>query len=367
MTSTPPTISEGTREQYARRARQLHVLVGRLRGKVQCELLPMDVVDFVVARMEVDPACPDAPQGNARRKTPSPIRTAKKKRGDAAVKDPYAVISKATFRVQKAALLWYFREASENAETRLDREYLQAAIHRLESISQTNYAKRGSHTSALKQKKFPDDDFRAVMDALEGSTRQNHNCLRTFLLANRLVGLRPSEWKTASVHRASPGSDEMVLTVHNAKNTNSRGNGKTRTLLLKDLGNDDLDALHEMVQLVEAVDSGLMVDGRGRTSTFKPWIRCLASSLAEITATVFPRRTLRPTMYSLRHQVMADAKWSGESQAEVAALAGHATEDTAGRHYARGVSGARQQRVKASPSNVATVRPGRPRGPKPVF
>src|SRR3546814_19040120 len=62
-----------------------------------------------------------------------------------------------------------------------------------------------------------------------------------------------------------------------------------------------------------------------------------------------------PTLYSLRHQLLADAKLT-LTQPEVAAIAGHASDATAGQHYGRRRSGVRAPAVAPSPGDVAPVR-----------
>ena len=70
----------------------------------------------------------------------------------------------------------------------------------------------------------------------------------------------------------------------------------------------------------------------------------------------FGKRGKYPSLYSLRHQFSADAKGSGFTKAEVAALLGHGSDATAGTHYARGVSGESAVRVAPVASQVLSVR-----------
>ncbi|MCA8451381.1 hypothetical protein, partial [Burkholderia vietnamiensis] len=73
-------------------------------------------------------------------------------------------------------------------------------------------------------------------------------------------------------------------------------------------------------------------------------------------AACFGSRKTYPTLYSARHQFAADAKSSGWTQAEVAALLGHASDDTAARHYARARSGQSAIRVAPVGQEIQTVR-----------
>jgi hypothetical protein len=165
----------------------------------------------------------------------------------------------------------------------------------------------------------------------------------------------------------------LVLVVHNAKTTNGRGNGPTRTLILEGLSDAEMDALHEMVQLVDNIQLGNILgldvskaaQAKSRR-TGKPMYRritypevqeFLRDYLRRITRELWPNRKSWPTMYSLRHQVAADAKASGNSKAEVGALLGHGSDATAGKHYGRKRSGNKGMlKVRPIAAEVATVR-----------
>lgn len=330
----------------------------------------MDIVDHLLSRQVASEFPPiDAPPGQRVASGAGELPSGVTKGLDAGNAGDDDVISKATFGLYKVALLTDFREKRDRAETRYDAQLLQAAIDRLEATSCSGFAKRGRHTSALKAKKFSDRDYQAVMEDLawriESGTNHWANSLRTFLRANRIAGLRPSEWEYASVQEAKPGSESLVLVVHNAKHTNGRGNGPIRVIELDGLPADDLDALHEMVQLVEAVESGAIAGAYRRDGAKRPisgyadMVKQISHLLYDITREIFPANTRRktwPTLYSLRHQVAADAKKSGSKEAVVAALLGHASDATAGQHYGRRVSGQRPVQIKPAASNVATVR-----------
>jgi integrase len=75
------------------------------------------------------------------------------------------------------------------------------------------------------------------------------------------------------------------------------------------------------------------------------------------TRACFGKRKRYPTLYSLRHQFAANAKACGLTKAEIAALMGHASEDTAGRHYARRTTGHTGLNARPLPAFVKIVRP----------
>lgn len=338
-----PTKTWKTEDDYRRRARQLYERVSVEQGRPRGGIAPRDVVEFIRSRGRTLP-------------------------GGADPKDePADVWSRATFRSNKAAVLFHFHEQLDGAETRLEAQELQFAISWLESLTQSDYLKHGRHTSARKAKRVVDEDFDRLMATLDHRAGARHrwaNTTRFLLIATRATGLRPSEWAQAGLYQLEPGGD-YCLDVHNAKATNGRANGSARALHLISPTADVLTAIDEVLYLAHAVQAGFF--------TRKPetWAALLASIRHELL--IANRQTFRGRrrfigLYSLRHQLLADAKSAGYSQLEVAALAGHASDATAGRHYARRVSGKGNVGVTPEPGNVASVRQrarGRHRAPRP--
>jgi len=207
---------------------------------------------------------------------------------------------------------------------------------------------RPLRTSTQKQKALPEDIFEAIFALLVGdwSARRYSGQLLRWLLAGRLTGLRPVEWVAASLMegRGSP----PALHVRNAKATNGRSNGETRILVLEDFSEEHLIVVRAQLAQCKAADD------QGR---FKAFHKACSQFLAEVTKHLYPRRKLRPTLYSARHQFLANAKASGRTSREVAALAGHASAETAKTHYARSnVGDETAPRVLPIPTQVDTVK-----------
>ncbi|UVS96811.1 site-specific integrase [Burkholderia glumae] len=170
------------------------------------------------------------------------------------------------------------------------------------------------------------------------------NALRTWLLASRVTGLRPSEWEHAGL--AEIGGRPCLI-VKNGKATNRRANGTFRTLDLSATSTADVEAVHEILAMLE---------GYEREMSFGRLQAALTHYMKRATRACFGSRKTYPTLYSARHQFAADAKSSGWTQEEVAALLGHASDDTAGRHYARARSGQSSIRVAPIGPEIQTVR-----------
>ena len=152
---------------------------------------------------------------------------------------------------------------------------------------------------------------------MAGSRQTYAPAARLWLWVGILTGLRPKEWEGASLDESG-----LVLRVRNAKQGNGRGNGTHRHLRLHRMMPDEQNAIRQMVDLIAASPDFPLLYARVRKIVWRTAKRC------------WPRRTQRPSLYSARHQWAANAKRI-YSKRVVAALAGHASEETAGIHYAR--------------------------------
>jgi len=224
----------------------------------------------------------------------------------------------ATYRQYRSALIFWINESnSPNGKYAID--LLNAENH-------VANLKRGlsNRTSAKKSKQLSDKDCHEIICWLKNNPTRYSLALTIFLRIGASVGLRPCEWKTARVTRLEDGS--AVLQVINAKATNGRGNGKVRTLLLRDLPLWMVDLIDKFISIIRKLDD------KGKWDNFYNGCR---KTLYLASRKLWPNRKRYPTLYSMRHQFCADAKSAGLSRIEVAALMGHASDDTAKLHYGK--------------------------------
>jgi integrase len=256
-------------------------------------------------------------------------------------------ISKASWRQYRAALLFVLGEEQFATGNKPMATELEAAIVRLLEESQAGCLKRTRRTSGQKRKAFPTQDFETILRYLESQigVQRHANTLRIWLLASRLVGVRPSEWRTGGLIEVD---GTPAFRVRNAKTTNGRGNGTDRVLRLTGASPEDVEHIDDMLyMLVEfEKESGYR---------FERHLRQLGDYMGTVTRRCLGKRASYPTLYSLRHQFAADAK-NSYTQAEVAALMGHGVDVTATIHYGRRASGQGTVKVAPLPAQVATVR-----------
>jgi hypothetical protein len=193
-------------------------------------------------------------------------------------------------------------------------------------------------TSHAKEKGLRDLE-KICLRALSGQS-PNRRSLVQFLRASTLAGLRPCEWPSAQLKNLGGQPYQWELRVTNAKATNGRGNGETRTLRWHMLPPSEVSALQATISAAKE---------HAAAGNYLKWVATLRSLIRRITRELFSRRKTFPTLYSARHA--AAARWkafyigSARSDEEleraaaiVAALLGHGSDLTASSHYGRTTS-----------------------------
>lgn len=164
-----------------------------------------------------------------------------------------------------------------------------------------------------------------------------------------LLGARPCELSGAKFSWDGPGSSAQV-TLKNAKGGNGRTHGPTRTLLLDDYAPS---ALYTLKALFSELPAAIALAGG-----IDKLLRKIGSMIRQANGRVDGIPSGRSlTLYSLRHQMAANLRRAAVPLEEVAALLGHATDETSTCHYAKLQRGdGRSVLPKAKQEEVARVR-----------
>lgn len=240
---------------------------------------------------------------------------------------------KATWRQIKAALI--FRYTAMGTEAAL------AAVRTLAMERQTGCVVKPHRTSATRKKSVSDADIAGVVQALRETRSTYAAPLEKWIVLGSLTGLRPHEWAQAEVillRRALAEGRPIpleidppipFLRVRNAKDTNARSHGELRHIDLSPLPSDTVEEIAAFCQFMkEIVSSG------GYTKFYSGCQKLLYRVGSAFTTYAGHRLQI----YSARHRFSSDAKKSLSREA-VAALMGHATNQTAVRHYGRRPAG----------------------------
>jgi hypothetical protein len=228
---------------------------------------------------------------------------------------------------------------------------LDQAINRSQQMQSQHYSplvkpkKWGNRTSSLKAKKIDMDELLcAVKQSINMRGKWIKQGMR-WMLVNVLVGLRPCEWRHASITKVN---GRLTLVVKNAKHTFQRSNGEARHLDISGLRAIELRWIRTHLR---SIDEFVRDDGK-----WQQYYEAIRKTIRRVMRKLFPFKKKYPSMYSTRHQFAANAKFYGFSKTQVAALLGHAVDTTAAEHYGRKKHGRGGCRVKPDSFEVSTVR-----------
>jgi len=258
----------------------------------------------------------------------------------------------ATFRQYKAAVLHCLPQVFAGSED------LHDAMEHLRAAQATSNRHLSLRTSARKMRFLPKEDWERLSDWLlrkslaDGAIDSARTPLISFATleawcrATLLCALRPTEWTKAEWREEG---ERFFVIVRNAKTTQGRSHGETRTLVFERLDSADREAIRATIELARAWAA------RGKSAVLQ---KLVADTLYRAARAALGRREAYPSLYTFRHQAIAN--WKAERDAlEVAALCGHARMETAARHYAarrHAWRGGRLKLASASPLDVLAVR-----------
>lgn len=248
--------------------------------------------------------------------------------------------SRPTWRQYKSAVAFSLEMEAELHHDAIAQEALETLL----PIDVEGCPSSTKKTSGSKLKRFPLKEYRQLILELNDHPNPWAEDLQRWLSASLLTGLRPREWGQS---RLSLHGSEPALIINNAKATNQRAHGPTRTILLGGLTDDERS-------LIQAhLDRATLFAKAGQ---FPQFYHGCAAVLARTVRRLWPKRSEYVTLYSTRHQFSADAKASGLLPEELAALMGHAVDTTATKHYGKKTAGLEMIRVRPDPAEVAKVR-----------
>lgn len=297
---TKITISEKTKQDYLKRAENMVKRIAKEKGKSE-----IDVYEMVMWLID-----------NAH------------------------TINKNSFRLYKASILYYLYDHLNTKQS------IEAADYLVNFDSGNSY-KKSNKTSSKKSKKIRKDDLEILIQYLNQENNKWDSYIKTWILSGILCGLRPIEWQDAELSLHTSG--QYILKIKNAKNTNGRANGDYRTLLLDRLSENEISIIKQQLYNIKSFAS---LENNGYERFYN---NCIVR-LNQVNQIVFKKRKKNITLYSSRHQFSANAKYSNRTKAEVAALMGHASDETATSHYGRKIYGNSQIGVKPLKENVDSVK-----------
>lgn len=277
------------------------------------------------------------------------------------VKSKTGYYADSTFRTYRACLIYGLALKLRDLELGLISDHdidlgfdeyfldgLYKDILAVEYIANSNKPKR---TSELKAKYFEKTFFNYILRDFQAKTDREikigdyDQLLVAFVEANLIVGLRPVEWFSVAFCSAINGP-KNILIVQNGKATHGRANGYYRYLILDNLKNEELEKIFLYWNLLNRfVKKYLKQKEQGGPLTWEDMqliikvlgerLRLKYEEFCSLRKKILDDTDLRPTLYSTRHQCIANAKSKDIDKFIIAGTFGHASKDTAAKHYGR--------------------------------
>lgn len=309
----------------------------------------------------------------------------------------YALSNAYQFKKNPKELNYKYREyydlSKESTLSQLEQLYLRnLSIGRDDDIPTLDkQASYNEKTSSTKDKRFPKallDRLLEITDSSEDGKASSLALLQDFLLINTKLGLRPVEYQNATLIRhdlasnaallkklsfgnltsqnalnlsVKPSGDtKPLLLVKNAKNTHSRACGEYRLLYLDVLSNNEIEKLKNMMLTMREISEQstknftfsvvrpmgsklyyLLTTDKVCKGIVKSLHNEKLRSYRKQSKTQFRNMPVfkRPTLYSTRHQAVANAKAAKLHPVMIAACFGHSSIFTAESHYGKSVFG----------------------------
>jgi integrase len=273
---------------------------------------------------------------------------------------------------RSAVMYWLGQQAQAQMAAGSGYGDYASTFEELTALKYSRQAGAPRRGASLKLKHFPDECLAALESyAVErGHRAPTIGRALAFVRANLLVGLRPTEWFHASFMSYFPqhpsgalqrdeGGNllfEHVLTVENAKATHGRGNGSRRELMLIGVTTEELTALMNFWRIAQEF-AGRFPPNTDQKKISDAFYRPINTAIRNaLSRAGFGARDI-PSVYSTRHQVVADFKASEISSTAITAWFGHSSEATHKKHYGRKRHGGQGVTFRPTPESIAQVAP----------
>lgn len=229
------------------------------------------------------------------------------------------------WRLVKASLIHYL-----NINDKVD------LVELLNGIDGSHTDRTGAikRTSAKKKKSVTKDEAELISKYLFSQIKHNaqgkyDKLALAMFNAILSVGLRPLEWCTCELineHIDGVNVDPPILKVKNAKATNGRSFDTHRYIGLSTFDEHQMTFIKLTIMLLSQLE-----DSKARENH----ISMASRRLSTVYSKFYPSAKVKITMYSGRHQLIANLKKAGYTKVEIASIVGHGNDLTAGTHYAR--------------------------------
>ena len=238
--------------------------------------------------------------------------------------------AESTWRSYKASVAHYLKT-----------QELFAIAETVEKLSNHGTIKESTKTTAKKKKSLTDFEESTIRKALtsiansKNADSETGRDLLSYFECILAVGVRPIEIHTMEYLEHSPEEYDddyngPVLKVRNAKATNGRSFAEFRYIGLKGFNQKTL----MMIQY--AIATARKPKGKkGEVITYKEFYYELSRKYGRVIKSIWPKKQKLITLYTCRHQCIANMKNAGYPLVDIAVIVGHGNDITASEHYGK--------------------------------
>jgi hypothetical protein len=224
------------------------------------------------------------------------------------------------------------------------------AINELKAQSSSGLRKTSVRGSGAKMKQVPPAARAAIYYALEQRAKREHKYargLRSVCEATLLTGLRPNEWAFSELG-THPESGRPILTVRNSKHSNGRANGEYREMYVDALTEEEIGHVREALECCRC-------ESEDDVRKLLLALRHEFEAARGVDLSSRRRANSSVTLYSFRHQFVANAKRTFSDPVLTAAVCGHSSTKTAHEHYGKRRNSQSTVRVYPTEASVQAV------------
>ncbi len=262
-------------------------------------------------------------------------------------------LHRSAWRQYKAASIAIMRAEPEWFWPLTEPENTLRAAKALDKQTQESCEKISQKTSATRAKKVSETELAALKNHFSSHRSVLSKPLLSYFYCNCIIGLRPVEFANATV-TWDPEKDSLELIVVNAKYDEDRAHGPRRTIIFNQ---PTAFLVNSALAFFQFVDS--KVGHLGPELRRQEWERVLGKmqdAIGYANRMIWPGKKKHFTLYSARHVAAAFLKKHYLPE-EVAALMGHATDESAYRNYARPSRKSGSKALKETVGNLPTPLP----------
>lgn len=250
-------------------------------------------------------------------------------------------LARRSWRVYKNAVMHYLETYYPENGT---------AISTLKAVTSAGLSDGSANTSGRKIKHVPVAAWAAIRYALQQRIKRQHRYAHALLMvceSTLLTGLRPIEWAFSELG-TSDEDGRPVLRVRNAKHSNGRANGSYREMYVDRLTAEEIEHIRVALEYCRC-------DTNDEAEKLQRALRHELEAARGVDLSPRRKRQSSVTLYSFRHQFVADAKRTFTDPTLTAAVCGHSSTKTAHEHYGRRKHGRDGVRVYPTAASIAEV------------